>query len=228
MLFSSWPYTGWNWNPPARINLLLRKWCLTTLDTIWLFVRFMFGYTSFMSLWLLILRLRLRARFHHRMPCRVKQIQWAPAHAHLLLIFHHLQRKSLLFVHQGHHAPCKRNLGPNHIWSASPATQGPGYDPLNVLCHYQGPSQLTRSPREDATWRSGKGTRHPPTQMTLSCRPWRWLAEETPAEKLQKLILAGGCDRGRPTKTWTKVICMDCLVLGLICGPPFRQENLEW
>ena len=31
-------------------------------------------------------------------------------------------------------------------------------------------SQLARSPGEDAAWRSGKGTSHPPTQMARRCR----------------------------------------------------------
>ena len=44
----------------------------------------------------------------------------------------------------------------------------------------QGPSQLAGSLGEDAAWRSGKGTQHPPTQMARSCRMQRWLVEESP------------------------------------------------
>ena len=42
----------------------------------------------------LILRWRLWTRFHHKMPCRMGQIQWAPAHSHNPLISHYLQGKS--------------------------------------------------------------------------------------------------------------------------------------
>ena len=83
---------------------------------------------------------------------------------------HHLQRKSFQFIHQEFHAPCKQNLGPNHIWLASPAVQWQRYDSLDVRCHHQGPSQLAGSVGEDAAWRSGKGTLHPPTQMAWPCR----------------------------------------------------------
>ena len=60
------------------------------------------------------------------------QTQWAPARPHFGPISHHLQRKSLQYVHQERDVPCKRNLGPNLIWYASPATQWPSYDPLDV------------------------------------------------------------------------------------------------
>ena len=50
-------------------------------------------------------------------------IQWVPACPHLPLISHHLQRKSLQFVHQERHAPCKQNLSPVLSWFASPAMQ---------------------------------------------------------------------------------------------------------
>ena len=108
-------------------------------------------------------------------------------------------------------APCssKRNLGPNLVWSVSPATQWPSYDLLDVRCHYQGPSQLARSPGEDAAWRSGKGTSHPPTQHGHEERSDGWL------KKVQKLNATGCCGRSHPKKTRTKVVGMDCLALGL-------------
>ena len=56
-------------------------------------------------------------------------------------------------------------LGPNLIRPASHATQWLGYDLLDVQCHHQGPSQLTRSHGEDAARRSSEGTAHPSTQM---------------------------------------------------------------
>ena len=61
-------------------------------------------------------------RYYHKMPCCMGQIQWAPARPHLPLISHYLQRKSLQFMCQECHAPCRRNLGPNLIGLASPAT----------------------------------------------------------------------------------------------------------
>ena len=62
-------------------------------------------------------------RFHHEMPCCLGQIQRAPAHTHLTVISDHIQRKSLQVVRRERNARCKRNLGPNFIWSVSPATQ---------------------------------------------------------------------------------------------------------
>ena len=47
------------------------------------------------------------------------KIQWVPAHPHLPLISHHIQRKNLPFmsiVCQERHAPCKWNLGFNITW----------------------------------------------------------------------------------------------------------------
>ena len=45
-----------------------------------------------------------RTRFHHKILCRMRQIQWSPVHPHLLLISYHLQRKSIRFVPQEYHA----------------------------------------------------------------------------------------------------------------------------
>ena len=41
---------------------------------------------------------------HHKILSRMVQIQWAPAHPHIPLISHHLQRKCLQFVSQECHA----------------------------------------------------------------------------------------------------------------------------
>ena len=120
---------------------------------------------------------------------------------------HHLQRKSLQFMRQECHAPCKRDLGPN---LTRPASQWPSYDSLNVRRHYQGPSKLAGSLGGDAARRSGKGTPH---------RRLRWHGRVERSlgwlKKLQKLNPIGGRGRGRPKKTWTAVIDMDCLALGL-------------
>ena len=98
------------------------------------------------------------------------QIQWAPARPHLPLISNHIQRKSLQFMRQEHHAPCTRNLGPNLFWFALTAKQWLSYDPLNVQRHHQGLCQLERFPGEDAAWWSGKGTPPPPAQMGRRCK----------------------------------------------------------
>ena len=50
------------------------------------------------------------------------EFKWDPVHPRLQLIFDYLQRKRLQVVHQERHAPCKRNMGPNFIWAASPAS----------------------------------------------------------------------------------------------------------
>ena len=97
--------------------------------------------------------------------CHVAWGKWAPVRPHLPLISHHLQRKSLQFVRQERHATCKRNLGSNFFWLASPSTQWQSYDPQNVRCHYEGPSQLARSPGEDVAWSSGKCAPHPYTAI---------------------------------------------------------------
>ena len=55
-----------------------------------------------------------------------------------------------IYIHQERHAPSKWNPGPNLIWFVSPAMQWPSYDLLDVQCHHQGPSQLTRSSGGDA------------------------------------------------------------------------------
>ena len=49
---------------------------------------------------LFILMWWLWTQFHHKMPCHMGQIQCVPAHSHLQLIPHHLQRKSLQLMHQ--------------------------------------------------------------------------------------------------------------------------------
>ena len=67
---------------------------------------------------LLVHRWQLWIHFNRKVPCRMWQIQCVPAHPHFQLISHHLQRKSL-----ERHAPSKWSLGPNLIWSASPALQ---------------------------------------------------------------------------------------------------------
>ena len=138
------------------------------------------------------------------------QIQRAPARPHLPLISYHLQRMRLQFVRQECHILCTRNLSPNHIWLASPAVQWPSYDLLDVRCHHQGPSQIAGSLGEDAAWRSGKGTQHPLIRWHshVECSN-NWL------KKVQKLNSTGCRGRGHPKKTWTEVIDMDCLALGL-------------
>ena len=107
--------------------------------------------------WGLFIRWQLWINFHHKMPCCMGQIQWTPASAHFLLIFHHLLRKNLKFVRQEHHAPCKWKLSHKLTWFASHAIQWPSYDLLDVHCHHKGASQLARSPWKDAAWRSSKG-----------------------------------------------------------------------
>ena len=77
-------------------------------------------------------------------------------------------------------ASFKDNLGPNLIWSASSATQWPGYGPLNMRCYRQGLRQLAGSPREHVACRSGNGTAHPPTQVAWPCKTSLWLAEQSP------------------------------------------------
>ena len=81
-----------------------------------------------------------------------------------------------------HHNSCIRSArpmqlkaGPNLIWLSLPAMQRLRYDLLGVQCHHQGPSQLIRSPGEDAAWWSGKST--PLTQMSRLCRTKWCLAE---------------------------------------------------
>ena len=71
--------------------------------------------------------------------------------------------------------PMQSKAGPNLIWLSLPAMQRLRYDLFGVQCHHQGPSQLTRSPGEDAAWWSGKST--PPTEMSRLCRTKWWLAE---------------------------------------------------
>ena len=92
------------------------------------------------------------------------------------LISHHLQRKSLQFMCQRCHAPCKQNLGPNLIRFASPPMQWPSYDSLDVQCHHQGP----------------KVTLHLHSQVE---RGDGWL------KKVQKLNPSGGQGHGCPKKT---------------------------
>ena len=78
----------------------------------------------------------------------------------------------------------QENLGPNLIWSALPATQWPGYGPLDVWCHHQG---LTRS-SGDAAGRSGRGTPHRWTQMARPCQTRWWLAREMPETRLTPIL----------------------------------------
>ena len=87
--------------------------------------------------------------------------------------FHHLQMKRSQCIRSAR--PMQSKAGPNLIWLSLPAMQRLRYDLLGVQCHHQGPSQLTRSPGEDAAWWSGKST--PPTQMSRLCRTKWWLAE---------------------------------------------------
>ena len=71
-------------------------------------------------------------------------------------------------------------------------------------------SKLAGSLGGDAARRSGKGTPH---------RRLRWHGHVERSlgwlKKVQKLNPIGGRGRGRPKKTWTAVIDMDCLALGL-------------
>ena len=112
-------------------------------------------------------------------------------------------------MRQKHHAPCKQNLGPNPIWLASPTTQWSSYDLLDVPCHHQGPSQLTRSHGEQLD---------DLTKALRSC----WLIWHGHVEyddgwlkAVQQPNPTGGRCRGRPKNTWTEVFGMGCLALGL-------------
>ena len=137
------------------------------------------------------------------MPCCTGQIQ--RAHLHHLLISYHYQWKSLQFLRWEFHAPCKRNLGANLFWFASHVSQWPSYDPLDVRCHQD------RSPGEHLAWPFGKGIPYPKTQMVRPCRSSIWLAA-------QKSPWTEYCKRwwpGRPKETYTEVIGMDCLALGI-------------
>ena len=63
-------------------------------------------------------------------------------------------------------APCKRNLGHNLSWLASPTQQWPSYDSLDVRWK----SARRISWRECSLyWRSGNGTPHPPTPIVRPC-----------------------------------------------------------
>ena len=95
----------------------------------------------------------------------------SPAHPHLLLVPHHLQRKSLPLVCQECHASYKRNMGPKLLGLAPPATQWPNNDSLDARCHSQWPIQLAEYVGEDAAWWSGKGTPHSQTQMACHVEP---------------------------------------------------------
>ena len=136
------------------------------------------------------------------------QIQRAPARPHLPRIYHHLQRKSLQFVCEEFHAPWKRNLGPNLIRLASLATQWPNYDSLDVQCHHQGPSQL-----QDLLGMMQLDN----LAKVLRTHRLRWIGAKYVGwlVEVQKLNLAGDRCGGRPKKTWTEVIDMDRLALGL-------------
>ena len=71
---------------------------------------------------LLILWCCLWTHFYHKILCCIGQTERAPAHPHLLLISHDLQRNCLQFVCEEPHAPCKANLGPNLTRLSSQAT----------------------------------------------------------------------------------------------------------
>ena len=164
---------------------------------------------------LLILRWWLWVRHYHKMPCCMGQIQWAPARPHLPLISHHLQRKSLHSVHQKCHAPCKRNLDPNGIRLALPTTQWPSYDSLDVRCYLH--DLFERMQLEGLA-------------KVLCALQLRWHGHVERSDgwlkKVQKLNPTRGRGRGHPKKTWTEVIDIDCLVLGLAETHP--SERKAW
>ena len=90
---------------------------------------------------LFILRWWLWTSFDQQIPCRMGQNQWAPAHpSHSFPI---TSRGRVYNSCDRGHVPYEWNLVPNLIWSVSLTTQLPGYDPLNVGCHHQGPIHLT-------------------------------------------------------------------------------------
>ena len=99
--------------------------------------------------WLIILMWRLWTRSHHQMPCRMGQIQRAPAHSHIRLIFHHMQRKSLQFARQEHHAWCKRNRDKNCV-ACNPMT---GLWPAVYEVSPQRTKSASKRRRSSTTWR---------------------------------------------------------------------------
>ena len=125
---------------------------------------------------------------------------------HLRLISQHLQRKSLQFVHQECHAPCKRNLGPSLVWFAPPAMQWPSYS-----CGVTTKDQVSSQERDKMQLDDLAKALHP-----------RWLRWHSRikcnggwVKKFYKLNLMECCSHGHLKKTWTEVIGMDCLVLGV-------------
>ena len=158
---------------------------------------------------LLILRWWLWTRCYHKMPCGMGQIQWSSAHPHLPLNSHQLQRKSSQFMCQECHAPCKRNLGPT--LSDLHRLQCSDWAMIRWLCgvttkdHVNMPDPLERMLLDDLA-------------KVLGTRRLRWHSRVVRSDgwlnKVQKLNPTRGRSRGRPKKTWTEVVDMDCVALG--------------
>ena len=98
-------------------------------------------------------------------------------------------------------------LHANESWV--PTSFWPGCDLLEMRCHHQGPSQLARSPRHDAAWRSGGASYS--TQMTWPCRTWSLVPEEGPEIQWRRKQMVFGW----PKKIWPEEIWQDCFMLGL-------------
>ena len=116
-------------------------------------------------------------------------------------------------------APCcmQEKPSPKFMWLASPATQWARYDTLDVRCHHQGQSQLAKSSVDLANvlhTRRQRSHRHVE-------RGNGWL------KKFQKLNSTGGSGRGRPKKTWTEMINMYCLTLGVTATHPSDRKALS-
>ena len=142
--------------------------------------------------------------------CRVGQIQRAVAHPHPPLISHPLQRKSLQFLCQECHVPCKQKLGPN--LSDLHRLQRNDWYMIRWMCVVT-TKDLASS--QDVLERMQLDE----LAKVIRTRQHRWHGHVERSDgwlkKVQTLNTTGVRGCGRLMETWTQMIDMDHLALSL-------------